>query len=567
MKKTFLILALIFFATNLFAQGSLEEFRSYVQSKDYLKAEELVDKVIQENKDNPQAYLEAGDLLMELEKHEKALSLFDEANKRDRRNPDIFNRMGTANSYLGNHDVAIELFEKSLERDDEKFMTYIEYAEAFLRAGKLKEAEIKIQQAQDIDKKNPLAFIALGDLYFEQRVYALARENYEKALEINPDLLDAKMKLATSYYWLANREADRELGNELFSRSLEQWNQITKMDPKNARAFYQQGKILFFSKQYDKAALSFNNYVQLRPDGSLGRWYLAQALYEVGRCDSAAPHLQKVSVEIDSVTEKSKLLLARCYMDNKDYVKAADTYATLDTEMELDLADKRRFGQAQFFSGDTTQALATFKEAIAMDPSDPGNCKLMMFMGQITVAAKMYDEAITVLNQRLSTEGCDMDDAQNIHYLLGQSYLFTEQNDKAIESFSNAIAIDSMMYYAHVFLGDAYAASGDIENAEKEFNFVINNADTSDQRSVSAMVTAFAKESGLLLENKDFNELNGLTKKWIEVMPDNKYGLLYHAVSWQGLGDKPKACEYYNKVLKVDPENSTAAQNLQALGC
>jgi len=50
-----------------------------------------------------------------------------------------------------------------------------------------------------IDPKNPAIFVASGNFYFARRVYELARDNYEKALQLDSTIVEAHLKLATSY--------------------------------------------------------------------------------------------------------------------------------------------------------------------------------------------------------------------------------------------------------------------------------------------------------------------------------------------------------------------------------
>lgn len=45
---------------------------------------------------------------------------------------------------------------------------------------------------------------------------------------------------------------DQTLSQEYFRRSLNEWNYITKVDPKNATAFYEQGKYFFLPPNFLK---------------------------------------------------------------------------------------------------------------------------------------------------------------------------------------------------------------------------------------------------------------------------------------------------------------------------
>ena len=68
----------------------------------------------------------------------------------------------------------------------------------------------------------------------------MEKDNYEAALATDgkqvtqKSILNAKIKLGSSYYRLGNMVMDQQLSNEYFRRSLNTWNDITKADPKNA---------------------------------------------------------------------------------------------------------------------------------------------------------------------------------------------------------------------------------------------------------------------------------------------------------------------------------------------
>ena len=123
-------------------------------------------------------------------------------------------------------------------------------------------------------------------------------------------------------------------------------------------------KILFLSKNYVDAAKSLNNYIILRPSGSLGRWMLAQSLEKIGRCDSAVTHLEIVAKEIDSVKIKAQMMIARCTFDNKDYKNAILLFNKASQDTALEVSDYMRLGQAYLLTLDTVNALSIWKSPL-----------------------------------------------------------------------------------------------------------------------------------------------------------------------------------------------------------
>jgi tetratricopeptide (TPR) repeat protein len=568
MKKLIFFLAAIMFSVSAaIAQSPVEQFENYLEEHKLEEAAAVIPAAIKENYDDLDLAIKAGDVYRELNRLDSALIMYRRAEDIDDE-PYVMTKIAKTLALQRKFDEAIEIMKEDVIEEDEDNPDHIlNLAQIYIQADSLETAELLISRAKSMDKSNPQAYVALGDLYFAQRVYALARQNYEEALSLDEDLTDARIKLATSYYWLANRESDKDLANELFTRSLKEWNKVTQKDTMNAEAYFQQGKILFFSKRYNKAAPVLSRYVKLRPSGKLGRWYLAQSFYEAGVCDSAAPHLRVVSKQIDSVETKAKLLLARCSFEQKNYVEAVDLYSKLfkgkSREM-IDDIDYKRYGGASFMIGDTAKSIEIYRETIDKYPDK--SCALMQRLGKLLLFMKNYDEAIDIFRKGLAIEAC-VDTTSNYqkYYFIGISHIFAKRPDSAIAPLRKAIALDSTNLSSYVYLGDAYASLDSLEKAETTFRFVLQHGDTATNKK--EMAQAISKLAGILLDEQDYGGVLGIVDQWIDLKPESPYPYIYKAVAYQGTGNKERACYYYKKVLRIEPRNKVARTNMQNLGC
>lgn len=567
MKFTKLIAILIFsFSFNLYSQ-SVDELKKLVDNGQYLDAEKLA-KGINNNSENQKLMILKGDIYFELENYEEAKKAYERAYDIDDNIESII-KWGKILSINKNYDKSEKVLKDGMDDFEENIPIRLELASNYIRAGKLTDAEVQIKRARDIDEDDPRIYVTEGDMYFDQRVYELSKKSYEKALTLDANLKEARAKLATSYYWLANREADQDLSNELFTMSLKEWDRVTKQDTMDASAFFNKGKILFLAKQYKDAVPTLFRYYELRPDGDLGRWYLGQSLYELGLCDSAAPQLKYVSEHIDSVKFKAQLLMARCYYDNKDYPNSKATYKlilALDKDNpEIEEADIRRYGTAELFTGDTTAALTIYKDLVNKNPD--ASCNLMNMVGRLMFSAKKYDEALFFFNKRLSTTACSDSTDSKIIYYKGLSYLFMEQRDTAISYLQQSASMDSTDAGSYVYLGDAYAGNEEDVKAVSSFEKAIEISLAYPEQNKNNLRSANAKLAGLYYKSKEWKKLVVVSKNWAEDQPDIEYGALYTAIAYQGMGDVANACKWYTKVLKINPNNKAAAQNKSALGC
>jgi tetratricopeptide (TPR) repeat protein len=563
MKNVLRILVVFISIVSMYGQSSYEKIRDYVNSGDYSNAAALIPEAVRENPKNESMLILCGDIYFELDKLDSALIMYEKADDVNGDEPPTMRKIGRTLSQMGKHFEAIRQLKDAVKEAPEDVYNYLELGRAYIKADSMKLAEFNIAKAREINKTIPDAYVALGDLYFAQKVYELAKNNYEEALSINENLIEARIKLATAYYWLGMREFDKELANEFFERSLKEWNFITKKDPKNAKAYFEQGKILYFSQQFENAAKSLYEYVTLRPKGSLGRWYLAQSLYELRACDSAAIQLRICADEIDSVKSKALVLLARCYYDNSRYKESIDAFLELKKSDSLELQDLKRIAQSALQIGDTTLAVSYYIEAKDRDPSQ---CKYVYDVGRFLLyVVKDYNLAIDFFKTRLAN--CNDSMNQTVDYFIGYGYAIQKQYDSAYIYLKASIDLNPMDLKSHLFLGDVYAGMKKIDSAKAEFEFIIGNVNSNIETVKYELTQALFKLCGMYLEQKKSSELKKYAQKWTELIPDSPYGYLYLAVSYQLNSDTENACKYYRKVLSVDSKNPQAKEMLKKLNC
>lgn len=567
LRKISLAVLILLSAAIANAQISQEEFMKLVQDKQYPEAVIYIPQIEAQYQKNAKMLCAFGNVYAELDDFANATKYFQKAYELDKKNAMVARRYATALANQQNYQEALKVIRNIIKDKPKDLYNHLTAADIYIKMDSLAEAEIAIDRARAIDKNNPAPIVTLGNLYFSKRVYELARQNYEEAISLDSLNNEAHMNLAISYYWLATREMDKDLSNELFTRSLKEWNVVSRLDSMNAKAFFEQGKIWYFAEKYPEAATALSRYIKLRPNGSLGRWYLAESLYKLGECDSAITQLLVVREEIDSIKTKATKYLSDCYISNKNYTEAKKIFAELEANnYNFDAADLRKFGQALFFSGDTTLAIQYWNKSIDMDKEH--NCALMYVLGTIQSAMKQYDESNKVLKLRLETEACkDEPNLPKVYYTIGQNFLFNNQPDSAITYLTKAYEMEPKNIFTLLFLGDAYTQMKDMVKGKEYYQQVVTLYKADTTLNQQAVIQAFAKQANTILENKNYNELNKLGKQWVELLPDDVFGYLYYAVSFQGMNDGDNACIYYGKVLKLDPNNATAKKNRELIGC
>lgn len=571
--KILAIIAIVFsFSINLNAQTK-EDVEKDFRNGDIVEASKKVEVAAQSNKDDHNFLILCGDIFEELDDLDKALVYYKMAKKANSRDMNVMLRLGKTLYKLGQKEEAMEYFEDAIDDFDDNIEPYLELAYAYMEDMNIGEARKNINKAKEIDDADVRIYLALGDMYYKNGIYELSIDNYKQALLIDDENLEVRKNLATSYYWSANRETkNQDLANELFTQSLKEWNTLTQKDPKNADGWFGKGKILFLSKKYPNAANALYHYVKLRPNGKLGRWMYAQSLYESNACDSAAPELDWVSKNIDSVSTKASFMLARCYHKNEQYEKAINEFENIRKNKELTLRDVRILASCYLKTGDTTSWIKNYDIAIEREPEQ--FCKVMKLIGQIHLKNKNYLEAVKYFKNKLSYPKCVEDDEGKTNYFVGLSYLFGEELDSAKIYFNNAIKIDPNDLSSKIYIADLYAKSEEIDSSITKFKEVIQFASKDPKQFDRDLKTAFSKLCGMLLKEKKLTDLINFGKQWAEIQPKFDAGYLYTAIGYQSKAAanndeslSAEACKWYKKTLKVNPKNNNAKKYLESLGC
>lgn len=564
MHKRLNVVAFLFICicsvTAVFAQSNIEKARKHLVSNDYLNAAPHVVAAVNENPKNLEFLLLAGDVYRELEKLDSALMFYQRAEKVDDA-PNVLRKVAVVLSELGKHTEAINKIQEAVKEDKDDVYNYLVLGQVYINADSLQKADLVIRRAQNLNGDIADTYVALGDLYYAQKVYELAKINYDEAITRNATLLEPRIKLARTNYRLANSGVDKDEANEYFSASLKAWDEVTQLDTNNATAFYEKGRILFFAKKYVDAARSLHRYVALRPDGQLGRWYLAQSFYELRAYDSAEVYLQAVA--IDSVQDKKTSMLARSYMEMKDFTRSAAMYAQISKKGELEQEDMERYGYACILSGDTVTAVTVFKQAIERNPK---NCTLMFRVGNLLRQRQEYADAIAVLQKRI--ENCPDSLTSTTYYLIGVSFYSAGNLDSSIIALQESIKADSNSLQPYIQLGRAYfERDSTISLGQEVLSMAIEKAKGNVTENGRVVEQAFAMRCGKYLDAKEYDILKKITTEWVTLLPESEFGNLYKAISHQGTNDTEQACKYYKKVLKINPNNKPAKQNMSALGC
>lgn len=556
---------MLFVSIGFIIADQLERARKLYQERQYAEAASAIEKYLRKEPSDLEGLLLAGDIYTHLENPTQALEYYRRAYQKERNDTRAIRAYARILSELGDHKQSLEILRRAIRTSPNDVYLRLAYGQALLAADSIRAAELEITKAREMNKSIPDGFLVLGDLYFSQRVYLLAKDNYEQALKLNPGNLSAHEKLALVYFRLANAEVvDNALANEYYSRSLQEWTEIIKLDPTYARAYFEKGKIYFYASRFADAAASLQEYIRLRPDApnaTLARWYCAQSLEKAGNCQEAEQYLRFAIDHIDSVRAKARLLLARCYFDMKQYAPAAEQFRIIMDEQPALLEntlDRERYGYSLILSGDTLTAINVLRNVVDHDSS---RCGTMFRLAEWYRTRQLYNDAIILYQRYLRS--CPDTLAAKVYALMGTAYFSANRPTEAAEALRHSIMLDSTIVFAYRMLAASLKSAGaKAEEALAVLRQGLFHAHTSSDRGL--IYTLYCQ---ILLEEKRYEELKGIAQRWFTTDQDRADAALYLAVGFQGIGDRDNACKYYREALRLNPNLDVAKKNLKQLDC
>jgi tetratricopeptide (TPR) repeat protein len=591
MKSSVRILVFLFCISITYSQNTLDQMKNLVKDKEYEKAILLIPQAAAENKKNSSAFELFGDIYYEMEKIDSAILMYQRSYELEKDNKLIMRKYAKTLAENKNITEALKMIELAIKEDKNDVYNYIQKGLIYVQVDSFQLARTFLTKAREMDKTIPDAFVALGDLYYAWKIYDPAISHYEEALALDEKLIDARIKLANSYYWRANSESDSKLRDEYFNRSLKEWNRVGKDDPKNARAFFQQGKIFYLASRWGSAAQAFFKYTDLRPDGHLGRWYLAQCLVKIDSCEAAIPQLEIVMSNIDSVKTKARLELARCNAKLKKYEPSVKYFDAIIADKEiLENNDLFLYANSVWNLKDTTKAIDLFKSYF--DKESTKTTYMAWFASQM-FKRKSYEDAIVYFQKVIDNLKNDKsvngnngsnpetngngEEASNgedknkeipkMYYYIGLSQQSMTRYKEAADAFKNCISFDSTYLKAYVNLADAYAAMEMMPESIDNFRKAIDKGSLDTAQNMPTVRLAFQKLAGVYFKDKKYDDLKNISDKWTKLEEKNSMAWFYMGLSYHGKGDKENACRYYKKSLSLDKDNASTKKALSQLKC
>lgn len=296
------------------------------------------------------------------------------------------------------------------------------------------DAEQACQRAQTLDKTSSAVYISLGNLYLASGQFALAEREFNNALLLKPNAVDAHLGLAETL----KTEGKYALAKKTLATAIE-------LEPNNWAATMAMGRYLFDVGRVDASIHYFERINDLMPESNAAANNLGSAYFTLGQFEEAAAAWEKALLGTPMAAVYANLGSSYFFLGRYD--DAAENYKKA---LELAPESFENWGNL----ADAYRASASVSGALGIGADNIG-------ANRTDDARAAYEKAIALAKQHLKINPSDaVATAALAHYLgcVGKRQEALENIELARQLAHN----DMLVYY---FSATALCALGEQQQA------------------------------------------------------------------------------------------------------
>jgi predicted Zn-dependent protease len=297
-------------------------------------------------------------------------------------------------------------------------------------------------------------------------------------------------------------EAAQDLaGRGRLDKALAQLDQLAAQTPEQPGVERLRGIVLYEKEQLGEAVAAFTKAMEQDPDDRESTEMRGVSLFRLGRAPEALPFLEKAHTAVERANVDPEYVLGLCYADVQRYDDARHAFATqygfapdsaeayllagrlflrreLVAEAQIEVGKAlainpslplahELLGEVALAKGDAKTAITELEAERAVDPLDG---VVYDRLGDAYLRSGQYDLAQTALNRAVLLEPA----ATAPYILLGEVFLKLKEPVQALHYLDRAVKMDPANYLTHNLLGQAYKATGQVAEANREFQMVVD---------------------------------------------------------------------------------------------
>jgi tetratricopeptide (TPR) repeat protein len=381
--------------------------------------------------------------------------------------------------------------------------------------------------AIEINPQYALAYNSRGNAYYDLRQYERAIEDYSQAIEINSQYAVAHYNRGLVYYNLRQ-----------YGRAIEDYSRAIEINPQYAAAYNNRGNVYYDLRQYERAIEDYSQAIEINPQYAFAYNNRGVNHRLIRQYERAIEDYSR-AIEINPQYAVAHYNRGNAYLDLRQYERAIEDYSrAIEINPQYAAAYNNR-GNAYLDLRQYERAIEDYSRAIEINPqyaaayNNRGNAYLDL---------RQYERAIEDYSRAI-----ELDPQYVLPYNgRGNAYYDLRQYERAIEDYSRAIEINPQYAAAYNNRGNAYLDLRQYERAIEDYSRAIEIN--------PQYAAAYNNRGNAYLDLRQYERAIEDYSRAIEINP--QYVLPYNGRgnAYRNLRQYERAIEDYSRAIELDPQ-------------
>ncbi len=289
-----------------------------------------------------------------------------------------------------------------------------------------------------------IASIWLGRVNYDSGNYSSAVNDFDSAVELQPERGNTYLWRGATHFNLQNREA-----------AIADFSHAIKLQPQDSDSYFWRGQSYRDSGSHEAAITDFSRAIELQPQNPDNYHWRGRSYHDTGKHEAAITDFSR-AIELQPSNGDTYFWRGQSHRDSGNHEAAITDFSRAIELQPQDPYNHRWRGRSYHDTGKHEAAIADFSHAIELQPQDPYN---YFWRGHSYHDTGNHEAAIADFSHAIELQPQDP-----YNYLWrGLSYLHTDNHEVAIADLSHAIQLQPDNGHHYFVRAMAHAA---IENAE-----------------------------------------------------------------------------------------------------
>ncbi len=251
------------------------------------------------------------------------------------------------------------------------------------------------EESLALDPTNSTIYSEIAASYARRNFWRDAVDYANRAINIDPDNLDAHRLLGGVYTSLVSNSAGQEIAAEYIALAIEALEHVVRLSSGETDAYLTLGQLYRFSGQPERALEVYRDFIQVEPSSEEGVLALAELQMGIGNTGEAIDLLEAFSTNQPD-SNAVWFLLGQAYVQVDELENAAEAFQTAIDLGRDEIELFKELARIHFVLENWAEASEIYQDLIAQDPTD---AVALLRLGQIEQQGMNFAEARAYLER------------------------------------------------------------------------------------------------------------------------------------------------------------------------